>query len=130
MAKATTIKSSALPVRTFDSLSISELVQVHEWCMSIFELSVYYGNMPRTDEDVEDFMASEFTNRADKLMDAIQQKLLAAVPKDEREAEHIAKVLVPYHMENENLAKASTELARLIYLTTGLGRASAVGEAA
>jgi len=104
-----------------DDMPIAAKALLHEWCLGVFNVTSAFLNQPRCIDTVADFTNELFGSAIERTIDYVIESLEKATPKNEREAEIIAKTTLPHHCENENLTKAGEVLARLIHLVNRKG---------
>lgn len=102
-----------------DALSVKEKALLHEICVEIIDLNSKFNNQPRSTDEVINIADDLIGNVAGSLTTYIIESLSNHEPADDNEVDAMAKILIPYHMENENLGRAGQELSRLLYLTMG-----------
>lgn len=119
---ADSLNTTALPL---SQMSIADLVQIHRACLGIMEASLHISNMPSTSETVDKFLEQHFDNPAGELIAQIVELFKKSTTVDDNEIHLISSILIPYHMENENLERANAALAELIYRQSHMAKKAA-----
>ncbi len=104
-------------LQRIDALPAKEKVLFYEICTEMFDVGSKFHNQPRSTERVMDLADDLIINLVGELATAIIHSLSTHIPMTEDDGDEIAKVLIPYHIENESLGRAGQELSRLLYLT-------------
>ena len=91
----TTKLLSAAITQRLELLSICDKAQMCDWCQAVLDVSTYFANMPRTDQEVRDFGDDTFSELAGEMLEMLIGQLQDAVPETDAEAKALARVLVP-----------------------------------
>jgi len=105
-------------------MSVAELVQLHEACTAVFSAVGSIDNQRRTTQQVMDFFSETFDSLSGEIHQGVIDLLKSSTTKDPREIDMIAKVLIPYHIDNENLDRALAEAAALAYRRKAMKQAA------
>jgi hypothetical protein len=111
----------ALPI---SQLTIAEQACIHETCLAISNLTFDCSHQDIFTERVEDFLSATFESVASEIVTQIRESFESSKTTDKREIELIAKIMIPYHMENENLQRAGAAISNLIYRQSSMAKAA------